>query len=313
MNTESKPLRWIEQHATLNYRIGDIQVGSIEVPVRTPVNYFWELEGTVNLESLVAEPGRGILLRSLPVGDALPRIATRRGAIQYSPKSYWRFLADLNLTAEKYLSGMSGKSRSTLKRKVRKFEESFGPGIDFREYRSEQDVGPYFDAARQVSSVTYQERLLGFGLPDSPEFIAGTQASAREGNWRGYVLFARATPIAYVHCPLINGVAIYAYVGFNPKYADASPGTVLQWLFMQRMFVDPAIQWFDFTEGEGPHKEFFSTHKWRCADVWLLRPTLWNWLLILTHAALDAVGVAVGRVLERVNLKRLLRLLLRRQ
>lgn len=313
MNREATPLRWIEQDATFNYRIGDIQLGSIEVPVRTPTNYFWELEGTVSLQALEPDAKRGVLLRSLPVEQVLPRLARRPGVIQYSPKSYRRFLADLKLTAEKYLSGMSGKSRSTLKRKVRKFEEAFGPGIDFREYRTAQNLQEYFEAARQVSSETYQERLLDFGLPDDAGFKAQTETQARDGNWRGYVLYARATPIAYVHCPLVNGVAIYAYVGFNPKYADASPGTVLQWLLMQRMFEDPAIQWFDFTEGEGPHKEFFATHKWLCADVWLLRPTLRNWLLLLAHAALDSTGVFVGKWLDRLGLKRKLRLLLRRQ
>ena len=306
-------LNWQDVDAAFNYRIGDIEIGTVWLPVSSPTNYFLELEKAVDVRTLVPARGRGILIRSLPVAQPLRRIARRPGVVQYVPRCYRRYMTDMSLTAEQFLAGMSGKSRNTLKRKVRRFEEKFGPGIDCREYRTETDLPAYFEAAREVSRVTFQERLLDFGLPDSFEFKKKVEDQARAGNFRGNVLFAKGRPIAYVHTPLVNHTAIYAYLGFVPDYAEWSPGTVLQWLLMQRMFEDGEIRWFDFTEGQGPHKEFFSTQNWLCADVWLFRPTLRNWLLILSHAGLDSIGSVAGKVLNWLGLKKQVRRLLRGQ
>lgn len=305
-------LNWIDQQASFNFRIGDIQVGRLVVPARTPTNYFWELEKGIDLDTL--QPGeRAIVLRSMPVKEAPARTMRRPGVLQYVPRSYKRFLTDLRITPEQYLAGMSGKSRNTLKRKVRKFEEEHGSPIDFRAYRKEEEIPGYLEAARAVSRTTYQEKLLDFGLPDDDAFVRNLQETARRGDWRGYVLHAKGKPIAYVHCPIVRGIAIYAYVGFDPHYSSASPGTVLQWLILQDMFPDDHIQWFDYTEGEGPHKEFFSTHNWLCADIWLFEPTLANRLRVFAHATLDSFGVKTGQLLERFGLKRRFKRLLRGQ
>lgn len=304
-------LEWVDQAAALNYRIGDFQVGVIRLPVRTPKNYFLDLGEAVDLDHLEPSRDRGVLLRSLPIAEKLPRFRNHSRRLQYVPRSYRRYLTNMNMTAELFLGSLSGKSRNTLRRKKKKLEAAFE--IRFREYKTVEELSEYFDAARTVSQATYQERLLDFGLPEEQEFLDRTRTQARTGNWRGYVLFADGAPIAYVHCPLHDGVAFYAYVGFIPSYSQWSPGTVLQWMLMERMFEDPAILSFDFTEGEGPHKAFFSTDHILCADVWLFSPTARNWLIVLSHGGLDAIGVCVGRFLNRFGLKSRTKKLLRRQ
>lgn len=306
-------LEWRNQLAYLNFRIGDFEVGSLKLPMSIPQADFWELQGRADPTRMTPSPDRGLLLRSLPVDAPLPTLERRADALVYVPRCYRRYMTDMRMGAEEFLKGLSSKSRNTLKRKMRKFEDEFGSPIAFREYRHEEEVGEYFTTARQVSARTFQERLLDFGLPDTPSFVDQTIEEARRGDWRGYVLQARGQAIAYVHCPIVRNVALYAYVGFDPAYSQWSPGTILQWLLMERMFADERVHWFDFTEGEGPHKEFFSTHHWYCADVWMLAPTWRNRLVIGMHAGLDRTGVLTGRLLERVGLKQRLRRLLRRQ
>jgi hypothetical protein len=79
------------------------------------------------------------------------------------------------------------------------------------------------------------------------------------------------------------------------------------------MFADDHVHWFDFTEGEGPHKAFFSTHHWYCADVWVLAPTLRNWLIVGLHVGLDRSGFIAGLALDRLGLKQRVRRLMRRR
>lgn len=311
--TKNLEVVWRDQLAYLNFRIGDIEIGSLKLPMRIPLGDFWELQGRVDPAHVTPRRERGFLLRSLPVDAPLPTLERRADALVYVPRCYRRYMTDMRIGAAAFLNGLSSKSRNTLKRKMRKFEEEFGSPIAFKEYRQPGEVVEYFAAAREVSARTFQERLLDFGLPDTQAFIEQTLAEARRGDWRGYVLHARGKAIAYVHCPIVRNVALYAYVGFDPAYSQWSPGTILQWLLMERMFADDHVHWFDFTEGEGPHKEFFSTHHWYCADVWIVAPTLRNRLVVGLHAGLDRAGVLSGRMLDRMGLKQRVRRLLRRQ
>jgi CelD/BcsL family acetyltransferase involved in cellulose biosynthesis len=306
-------LEWRDQLAYLNFRVGEFEIGSLKLPMSVPQGDFWELRSRPDPARMAPKPDRGVLLRSLPVDAPLPTLVRRAEALVYVPKCYRRYMTDMRMDAEAFLSGLSGKSRNTLKRKIRKFEEEFGSPITWREYRDEDEVDEYFATARKVSARTFQERLLDVGLPDTPSFIDQTRAEARRGDWRGYVLQAQGQAIAYVHCPIVRGVALYAFVGFDPAYAQWSPGTILQWLLMERMFADDHVHWFDFTEGEGPHKAFFSTHHWYCADVWVLAPTLRNWLIVGLHVGLDRTGVLAGLALDRLGLKQRVRRLMRRR
>ncbi|MFN7159583.1 MAG: GNAT family N-acetyltransferase, partial [Erythrobacter cryptus] len=72
--------------------------------------------------------------------------------------------------------------------------------------------------------------------------------------------------------------------------------TVLQIEALERLFGEARYRWFDFTEGEGPHKAMFGTHSAACTSLVLLRPTLANRALLASRGAFDA-GVAQAKAL----------------
>ncbi|MEF8721940.1 GNAT family N-acetyltransferase [Candidatus Accumulibacter phosphatis] len=306
-------ITWKERTAWLNFRLGDLHLFEAKLPVRTPSNFFPELETAVKLEELVPGPGETILISSLPIKDPLPRLTRRNGVLHYTPRTYHRYMADLTGSIDGIFEHMSGKSRYNIRRTVKKFGEAHGSPIDMREYRTADEVTEYLEHAWRVSSTTYQDRLLDSGLPRDDGFVQRTRNFAADGRWRGYLLFVQGQAIAFVYCYMHDRIMRYAYIGFDPAYSKVSPGVVLQVLMLERMCAERCSPWLDYTQGNGLHKELFSTHAWLCADVWLLHPTLYNRGLLGVHTFVDHVGTSVGRLLDRWGIKTWIRRRMRKQ
>lgn len=306
-------LHWIERKAWLNFRLGDLHLFEVEIDVTSPSNFFADLESTVQLDLLTPKDGRVILINSLPVQQEPERIRVRDDAIQYVPRTYHRHMTDLRQDPEAVLARRSRKTRYNLKRTVRTFGEQFGNEMKFHDYSSVSDVRPFLEGAWNVSRKTYQERLLDAGLPSDEGFIGRTRNFAAQGGWRGFLLIVREQPIAYIYVYIRDGIARYAYIGFDPAYAKWSPGTVLQWHMLQRLAQQHFAPWLDYTQGDGHHKELFATHTWQCADVWLFPRNVRNRLLLQAHTATDRTADFVGQALARLNLKTRVRRLLRKQ
>jgi hypothetical protein len=253
----------------------------------------------------------GFLIRSLPVLGEQPKWHATERYISYIPLQYERYYIDLRQSFHAYKGKFSAKSRSTLNRKVRKVAEQSGGAVRWRSYRAAGEMREFHRLARSVSAKTYQERLLDAGLPDSPAFVRQLEALAASDAARGYVLFDRDKPIAYLFCPVRANVVLYQHLGYDPAYMHWSPGTVLQWQALEALFSEGRFAFFDFTEGQSDHKRFFATGSVRCANVFFLRRNLPNLSLVLGHMGLDMLSEAAGTLLERMGMKAQVKKLIR--
>jgi CelD/BcsL family acetyltransferase involved in cellulose biosynthesis len=253
------------------------------------------------------------LVRSLPVDQPLPRLSLRNGFIRYVPSQYRRYFVSLkDGTFEQYLQGFSSKSRNTLKRKIRKCADAHGGDMVLREFRTRAEIQEFLGLARPLSDRTYQERLMGKGLPADHTFQDEIFALADAGNARGYLLLLGGRPAAYLLCPIYDGRVLYEWVGYEPDLATLSPGTVLQYLALEKLFAEGCFELFDFTEGEGGHKEFWARSHAQCADVYYFPRNLKNAALVGCHTALDSVSRTAVRTLDRLGIKDRLKRALRR-
>jgi CelD/BcsL family acetyltransferase involved in cellulose biosynthesis len=89
-------------------------------------------------------------------------------------------------------------------------------------------------------------------------------------------------PISYLFCSAQAEVLLYRHFGYDPEFGRWSPGTVPQYLALERLFAEGRFRLFDFTAGA--HKQFFSTGSTRCADLYFFRRTPRNLLLLGLHA-----------------------------
>jgi CelD/BcsL family acetyltransferase involved in cellulose biosynthesis len=251
----------------------------------------------------------GYEIRSLPARCPLPEEARRMLVLER--QRYPRHFIRLEGGFPAYMDGFSAKTRQTLRRKRRRWAEAAG-GLDVRVYRTEAETRVFYELARALSARTYQERLLSAGLPSGPEALARMLARAAQDRSRAYILFHRGVPASYLYLPVENGCVLYAHLGYDPAFADLSPGTVLQLEALERLFAEARFAFFDFTEGDGAHKRLFGREQVECVDLLLLRPSLRNRALAVSLAGLEAAVRAVSRLAEAVGVKARLRRLIRR-
>lgn len=307
--------RWVVRPFTMQYRLGELTLFSWKAPLAVLQAHFSELPAdpreTLPPFSQLGPEVVGAVAKSHPIRESLPRLTVFDDHIRYARQEYERCCVDFGGTFAEYLQTFSSKTRSTLVRKVRKFAEFSGGQTDWREYRSPEEVGEFHRLARDLSRKTYQEKLLDAGLPEGEDFERGMRTLAEQGAVRAYLLFHEARPIAYLYAPIVDGVVRYQFLGFDPAFRDHSPGTVLQYHVLERLFGEKGLRMFDFLEGEGQHKKLFATRTTRCVDVYYYRRGLKNRALVGLHASLDDCSTWIGGLLERYNLKSRIKRLLR--
>ena len=245
-----------------------------------------------------------IVRHSWPVAAGVPTLAVRGGTLRYVLDRYCRFYVDLSGTMEEYWRGsLSAKSRSTIGRKVRRFADFSGGAIDWREFRTAPEIEEFRQLASAVSARTYQERLHGTGLPQSTDFVARLAEWAARDRVRGYILFHQGRPIAYLLCPARGDVLCAQYLGYDPAFRSCSPGTVLQYVVLERLFSDGRFALFDFTKGEGQHKEVFASHGISCADLYDFRLSARTAVVVALHVGISATVRVGGDVMHSVGLR----------
>lgn len=210
-------------------------------------------------------------------------------------QAYQRYYIEMEgRSYQDYLAGFSSKTRSTLNRKHRKLAERSGGALDMREFNRADQVEAFMADAVPLSRRTYQTRLLDAGLPEGDEAIAGMKALAAQDRIRAYILYLDGQPVSYLYLPVGEGIVTYAYLGYDPDHAHLSVGTVLQMEALQRLFAEQRYRYFDFTEGQGAHKQMFGTACVAACSFFMLRPTVTNRLLIGSLNAFDG-GVSLAR------------------
>lgn len=257
------------------------------------------------------EGSQGFLIRCLPILSELPAISKVGDYLCYVSAQYDHYYIDLGISFEAYQKKFSSKTRSTIIRKLRKYSEYCGGTISWKTYKLPSEMKEFFCHARAVSKLTYQEQLLNVGIPGTEVFLNQMESLAAEQQVRAYILFDGERPVSYLYCPASDGVVFYAFLGYDPDYKHLSVGTVLHWLALEQLFSEGCFKYFDFTEGQSDHKRLFSTHQQRCADVFLVKPTLRNTIIIISHMIIGKLSNIIGNLLDYLGLKAKIRKTLR--
>jgi CelD/BcsL family acetyltransferase involved in cellulose biosynthesis len=253
----------------------------------------------------------GYYFPSYPLKRELPPLSLTGGYLRFVPQQYRHYYVELTAPFETYEANLSAKTRATLRRKVRKFDELSDDATDFRVFRTPHEFDAFRALAVPLSATTYQDRLLDAGLPDDDGFWASIRTRAAADGVRGYLLCHRGLAVAYLCCPVKDGIVRYDFVGYAPAYRDHSPGTVLQWLALRDLMAEARFRVFDFTPGEGQHKRTFATGHVPCADVFVLRPSAQTLALVCAKVAVEGTVAATGRLAGRLGLKSRLKRLIR--
>jgi CelD/BcsL family acetyltransferase involved in cellulose biosynthesis len=295
----------------LRFQIGARTLASIQRQlVRVPLSLEEALEGRLPVLPPLDRAAHGYQITSLPEDRRDAMAFAGGGMIAFVRQRYTRRYADLTIGYEGYLETMSANARSSLRRKAKKVATVSGGHLDIRRFRTPDEMTAFHDIARRISLRTYQEKLLGNGLPDDSGFLRAMYQLAAADSVRGWLLYIAGEPAAYLYCPIEAGTVRYDHVGHDPAFSDLSPGGVLQMEAMRDLFGDGALQRFDFTEGDGQHKRQFATGGVPCIDMLLLRASLANRLTTVALGTFDrtaALGKAATQKLGLAKIAKKLR------
>lgn len=271
--------------------------------LRVPVDLIDAMAGRLpNLPPLPRD-SHGYLVTSLaePRLDDITRATPEM--LLHVRQRYARYHADLTLPFADYWNRLSGNARSQLKRKGRRVAEVSGGSVRITRARTPDEVEAFHDTARRISQRTYQERLMGGGLPDDDGFVRSMLSTAAADRVRAWLLHIADEPAAYLYCEGRGGVLRYDHVGHDPAFNDLSPGSVLMLEAFRDLMSGDRFERFDFTEGEGQHKRAFATGGVPCADLLLLRPSLTNRLTAAALGSFDAAAATAKRFAQHPALK----------
>lgn len=297
----------------IRFVVGSRQVLAVPRRLITVTHSLEQLvAGTCRAFPELADDADGYRVLSAPADAVRPLFVNHPALIPGGVRRYRRHYIAMDGGFESYMAGFSGRTRSTLRRKLRRFADAGGGKLDVREYRGGAGFDAFLQAALPLSRATYQGRYLDAGLPDTPGEQAMLRDAAAEDRLRAFILFLHDEPASYLCLPVEGETLVYAWLGYHPETAHLSPGTVLQLAALERLFAEQRFRFFDFTEGEGAHKALFGTASVEAASFFLLRGRAANRLLLGALEAFDGSVATARRVAERSGALAGARRLLRR-
>jgi Acetyltransferase (GNAT) domain/Transposase IS200 like len=307
------PPQWVPAVENLSFCIGGGEIAKLRLSALILNVPLFDL--TTNLE--VVAPAwetfpagiEAAVVPAQPIESAPPRLSILPSTVRYITSPTNRYYIDLRGTFADYLKKFNAKQRYNLTREVRKFSELCRGQIDCRVFQTAEEIREFYRHGNEIFANSWKQGLGGPGLRGTvPE--AEALHLAEQGLAQGYVLFRDGKPVAYVFCRGNREQLIYTHIGYDQQYAKWSPGTVLLYLILERLFTEQRYERLDLGEGTLGYKAFFSTHCIRCVRVIYFRRTVRNLALAWIHCALTLVSIALGRVVRKVGIKQRIKRLL---
>ncbi len=315
LNAEPVPhvgVAWAPSVEVLRFFLGGRELGAIRLRALTLTTPFTHLstELAEAAPSIAFPPGvEAFVVPAQPIAANPPRLKLLPGMIRYTGQQTERYSINLDGIFTEYMKKFSAKSRYNLTRAVRKFAEFSGGWINLRDFTSREKMKQFYGFADEISHHSWGARIGRAGFNNRmPETELLTLA--QEGAARGFVLFHGERPIAYVFCRAHGRHLLYEYIAYDENYAKWSPGSVLLYLIIERLFAEKRYQRLDLGEGTLGYKSFFATDSTRCVRLIYFRHSVRNLALTSTHLGLCSASVATGGLLRVLGMKQKLKRLM---
>jgi hypothetical protein len=227
----------------------------------------------------------------------------------YKNTLHWSI--DLPSTFDEYMAGFSGRTRQTLRRKVRKFETEYEGAL--RVIRTTTELESFLKVGESISRLTYQWNI-GRRLCADEATRKAYATAAREGRLRCYLLYSGDNPCAFLRGVIHDDTYHYETPGFDPAYEQASPGTVLLLKAIEDLIANTDCKTLDFGRGgdKTGYKSMFGNRSYEAISLELFRRgRTYPSLLLAIQAGLFALN-RVGQAVVGPKLRPIIRQRLRK-
>jgi CelD/BcsL family acetyltransferase involved in cellulose biosynthesis len=260
---------WEVRSEVLHFQLGPFRLGEAKVKALTLASnpFVVDAELAIPMAQAAAQDCRAVVVSAMPIGKRFATMCFDRGALRYAARYGDRYVVDLQGSFAEYVKKFSKKSRGNLQRSAKKFGNGTDVVASILEFRNPSEIIAFRDIAVAISRASYKSDL-GWGFQENEGFAREIEIAAAAGRVRGYVLMSGDEPAAYVFCRIEHDVIVYKHIGYDEKFAQNSPGTVLLYLMLQRLFEGGEFRLLDFDGTEYyAYKEFFATRAINCARL----------------------------------------------
>ncbi|MGO9849461.1 MAG: GNAT family N-acetyltransferase [Methylocella sp.] len=250
-----------------------------------------------------------IVLGEIEIDSPLHRAAASLGCglAMSRPSTSVHWLIDLPDTFDGFLQQLRASTRSSVARKLKKFECSHD--YEFHIVSRPDQVERFLRDGEKISRRTYQWNV-GQRLQNDEPTRQRYLQFAHEDRLRCYLLYVDGEPCAFVRGKTNGAVYYFETPGFDPRFEKSSPGTILLMWALRDLIENCAYKVFDFGQGGDAtgYKSRFSNSSCEC--VWIEICNLYapySLALWLIHNAVLSAKAAVRFMIGRGQLHRRLR------
>lgn len=212
---------------------------------------------------------------------------------------------------DEYLAQMKRKVRYNIKRTVKQFTTAFENKYSLIEYSHENSVEELLTKVDYLYSKSWQSSVKGYHKRNSESSIQERKQQAKNGWLRSFILEYDNTPIAFVIGTQYHGFFDYEETGYDPIHTDYSPGSVLTYLLIERLFKENKPNIIDFGYGENVYKKVFGNSNYTAYNIFSCPKSSKLNSLIQTQKLLNKTYSLIRNLLVKLNLDVRIRKLLK--
>ena len=211
-------------------------------------------------------------------------------------------------TYEAYLTSLGHDTRRSIRRKTRKLFNNDRPQV-VKVTRADQ-IPALLTYLDEVFQNTWQAKTFGYQRRNTERQIKCFEQIARMGWLRAYVLIYDNCPIAFELGYQYGDTYYRQECGYDQKWADFGPGSVLMHLLIEDLFKENKPSLFDFGFGDALYKHNASNVGYDAASIYIVPANRWRHALTL-QSILDAVEVQGRSLLTHIRLDNVVRRILK--
>ena len=218
----------------------------------------------------------------------------------YFPKveRHWRMKIPASM--DEFYRSCSKKHRANLKRYIRKLEKDFVGRVKTIVYSRKDEVEQAIQAAREISSKTYQHAF-GVGFVDNSLTRSLLNTAADQGWLRASILYVDDKPCAFQFILVYGRICFLDQIGFDPEWGKYNVGTVLFLRVLETLCSDPNIDYMDFYFGDATYKKHYGDEFWHEASLSMFAPRFYPVFANLIQSASRGLSLALSVIAEKTS------------
>ena len=208
----------------------------------------------------------GEIILDSPLYNVVVRLGRGIIASRVSRQNSTQWLLKLPSTFDDYCRSLGPATRKKDVGKFKKLERQ--SAFDVHVVHRSDQVEAFLQDGEKLSRMTYQWNL-GRRLCNDASNRQRLTRMAEAGVLRCYILYLHGKPCAFSCGELSHKVYLYESSGYDPKYADDSPGTALMLWMIRDLINNTDCELFDFGMGGDRNRNYGYKPRYgnTCLDV----------------------------------------------